>query len=252
MKLKLFRPVCVFDLETTGLDTSKDRIIELAIIKLFPNGERVEKHTYLNPAMPISAEASAVHGITDEMVKDKPTFRQISKSLLSFISDCDFVGYNCIQFDVPMLIEEFYRAGLEPPFSKSKVIDAYKIFCQKEQRSLVAALKFYCGEDLNNAHSAHADTEATLRVLLGQLDRYDDLCNEVDGLSDYCQEEGFVDYQRKIVKKGGEYLFNFGKNKGKRIVDEPGYVEWMLKGDFAEDTKAHLRRILERALQLKK
>lgn len=244
MKLKLSRPLCVFDLETTGVNTSKDRIVELAIIKLLPNGERIEKHTYLDPGVPIPPEASAVHGITDETVKGKPTFRQISKSLLAFISDCDFLGYNCIRFDVPLLIEEFYRAGLQHPFAEAKCIDAFRIFCQKEGRSLSAALKFYCNQELEGAHTAHADTDATLRVLLGQLERYNDLCDEVDGLSDYCREEGFVDYNERLVLKDGEYCYNFGKHKGKRILDETGYAEWMLKQDFPEDTKYHLRRIL--------
>lgn len=244
MKLKLSRPVCVFDLETTGVNTSKDRIIELAIIKLFPDGERIEKHTYLNPGMSIPAEATAVHGITDEMVKGKPCFRQISKSLLEFISGCDFIGYNCIRFDVPLLAEEFFRAGLNHPFAEAKVIDAFRIFCKKEERTLSAALKFYCQEELPDAHSAYADTEATLRVLLSQLECYEDLCDEVEGLSDYCQEEGFVDFGQKILYKDGEYLYNFGKNKGSRILDDVGYAEWMLKGDFPENTKVHLRRIL--------
>lgn len=251
MKLKLYRPVCVFDLETTGINPAKDRIVELAIIKLFPDGKKIEKHSLLNPGIPIPPEASEVHGITDEMVKGKPSFRQISKSLLEFISDCDFLGYNCIRFDVPMLVEEFYRTGLQPPFKKAKIIDAFRIFCQKEGRSLAAALKFYCGEELEDAHSAHADTKATLKVLLGQLERYDDLCDEVEGLSDICQEEGLVDYNRKFLLRDGEYLYNFGKNKGKRVLDDPGYAEWMLKADFPEDTKAHLRRIMEGALHLK-
>ena len=207
-------------------------------------GGRIEKHTYLNPEMPIPAEASAVHGITDEMVKGKPTFRQVSKSLLQFLSGCDFLGYNCLRFDVPLLVEEFYRAGLSNPFAEAKVMDAFRIFCRKEERTLSAALKFFCGEELKEAHSAHADTEATLQVLLGQLEHYDDLSNEVDGLADYCQEEGLVDYNRKIVLKEGEYLYHFGKHKGKRVLDDIGYAEWMLKGDFPEGTKAHLRRIL--------
>lgn len=251
MKLKLLRPVCVFDLETTGVHTVKDRIVELAIVKLFPNGEKVEKHTLLNPGIPIPPEAAAVHGITDEMVKGKPTFRQISKSLLQFISDCDFLGYNCIRFDVPMLVEEFYRVGLQHPFAEAKIIDAFRIFCLKEERTLSAAYRFYCHEELKDAHSAHADTHATLQVLLGQLERYEDLCTEVDGLSVICQEEGLVDYNRKIIQKEGEYLYNFGKNKGKRVLDDPGYAEWMLKADFPADTKVHLRRIIEGAPQLK-
>lgn len=247
MKLKLSRPVCVFDLETTGVNTSKDRIVELAIIKLFPDGERIEKHSYLNPEMPIPAEASAVHGITDEVVKDQPTFRQISKALLEFISDCDFLGYNCLRFDVPLLVEEFYRAKLPHPFAGAKVIDAFRIFCRKEERTLSAALKFYCGEELEDAHSAHADTDATLRVLLGQLERYSDLGDEVDGLADFCGEEGLVDYSRKILLKDGVYLYNFGKHKGKPVTEEIGYAKWMLKGDFPEDTKAHLQRIIAEA-----
>lgn len=244
MKLKLSRPVCVFDLETTGVNTSKDRIVELAIIKLFPDGERVEKQTYLNPEMPIPAEASAVHGITDEMVKDQPTFRQISKALLEFVSGCDFLGYNCLRFDVPLLVEEFYRAKLQHPFAEARVIDAFRIFCRKEERTLSAALKFYCGEELGGAHSANADTEATLRVLLGQLEHYSDLGDEVDGLSDYCGEEGLVDYSRKILLKDGAYVYNFGKHKGKPVTEEIGYAKWMLNGDFPEDTKAHLQRII--------
>lgn len=244
MKLKLSRPICVFDLETTGTNTARDRIVEIALMKLHPDGSCEEKHRYINPQMPIPAEASRVHGITDEKVKDAPTFRQISKGLLAFISGCDFMGYNCLRFDVPMLIEEFYRAGLPHPFAEAKVVDAFRIFCKREERSLVAALKFYCGEELENAHTALADTQATLKVLLGQLSRYPDLCNDVEGLSDYCQEGDMADYNRKIIQKDGDYLYNFGKHKGKRVLDELGYAQWMLNGDFPEDTKATLRKIV--------
>jgi DNA polymerase-3 subunit epsilon len=244
MKLKLTRPLCVFDLETTGTNTAKDRIVEIALIKIHPDGSCVDKHKYINPQIPIPPGASAVHGITDEKVKDAPTFRQISKGLLNFISGCDFLGYNCLNFDVPMLVEEFHRVRVPHPFADANVVDAYKIFRKRETRTLSAALMFFCNEELKDAHTAHADTQATLKVLLGQLDRYPDLCHDVEGLSSYCQDDDVVDYNRRIIKREGEYLYNFGKHKGKRLLDEPSYAEWMLKQDFPEDTKATIRKIM--------
>lgn len=250
MKLKLNRPLCVFDLETTGTNTAKDRIVEIALVKIHPDGRQEEKHRYINPQMPIPEEASRVHGITDEKVKDAPSFRQISKGLLAFISGCDFGGYNCLRFDVPLLIEEFFRAGLPHPFAQARIIDAYRIFCKREARSLSAALKFYCGESLENAHTALADTQATFKVLLGQLEHYSDLCQDVEGLSDYCQEGEMGDFRGKIIEKNGEYFYNFGKHKGKRVLEEPGYAEWMLKGNFSENTKAMVRKGMVRERKL--
>jgi DNA polymerase-3 subunit epsilon len=248
MKLNLKNPIVVFDLETTGLDIAKDRIVEICIIKIATNGDEDVKIRRLNPTIHISPEASKIHGIYDEDVKDCPTFRDIAKSLAAYIDGCDFVGYNSIKFDIPLLAEEFLRAGVDIDFRKHKMIDVQNIFHKMEQRTLVAAYKFYCNKNLENAHSAEADTRATIEVLESQLDHYNDLQNDVAFLSDFSLTSRNVDYAGRFVYNDkDEVLVNFGKHKGRLLSDvlmhEPSYYDWMMSSDFALDTKHVLTKL---------
>ena len=248
MTLRLERPLIFFDLETTGTNVTQDRIVELSYFKVFPDGNREEKTRRLNPEMPIPAAATAVHHITDEDVADAPTFRQIAKSLHSIFENCDIAGFNSNKFDVPMLIEEFDRAGLSFDTSSRRFIDVQTIFHKMEQRTLVAAYKFYCGKDLENAHSALSDTQATLEVLMSQLDRYQNLENNVEFLADFSNQNGALDLAARIVKnENGEPIFNFGKHKGKTVKEvlrrEPSFYDWMMQGDFSKNTKDVLRSL---------
>ena len=249
MKLKLERPIIFFDLETTGLTIGKDHIVELCYIRLEPNGcERAETLRF-NPGMPIPKEASAVHGITNEDVKDCPTFAQKAEELAKVFEDCDLAGYNSNRFDVPMLAEEFALCGIDIRIHEKKLVDVQNIFHKMEQRTLVAAYKFYCGKDLENAHSALADTRATLEVLEAQLDRYPDtLKNDVSFLADFTQMFRGVDLACRFVydEKGVE-IVNFGKHKGEAVKDvlkkDPNYKAWILQGDFTMNTKQTLERL---------
>lgn len=242
MKLKLKRPIVFFDLETTGVDTAHDRIVEISMIKVMPDGEEITKTRKLNPEMHIPAEATAIHGITDDDVKDCPTFAQVARSLEQFIRGCDFGGFNSNRFDLPVLVEEFMRAGVDVDFKKRRFIDVQNIFHRKEQRTLVAAYRFYCGKELEEAHSAAADTAATYEVLQAQLDRYPDLENDVDALAEYSARGETVDYAGRIVyNERGEEVFGFGKHKGRPVCEvfetEPSYYSWMMNGDFPLYTK---------------
>lgn len=248
MNINLERPLIFFDLETTGTNVTHDRIVELSYIKLMPDGTREEKSRRLNPEMPIPAAATAVHKITDADVADAPTFKQIAKSLNTIFENCDIAGFNSNKFDVPLLIEEFDRAGITFETAGRHFIDVQTIFHKMEQRTLVAAYKFYCGKDLENAHSALSDTQATLEVLLSQLDRYDSLKNDVAFLSDFSNQNGALDLAARIVKnEKGEPIFNFGKHKGKTVKEvlmrEPSFYDWVMKGDFAKNTKDVLRAL---------
>ena len=257
MKLNLKRPIVFFDLETTGVDTSKDRIVEISMIKIMPNGDEDVKTRRINPEMPIPPEATAVHGITDEDVKDAPTFRQLAKSLAQFIQGCDFGGFNSNRFDLPVLVEEFLRAGVDVDLKRRKFIDVQNIFHKKEQRTLVAAYKFYCDKDLTDAHSAAADTRATYEVLCSQLDRYDDLENDIDFLADYSERDKTADYAGRILYNDkGEEVFGFGKYRGQKVEEvfrhEPSYYAWMMEGDFPLYTKKVITEIRMRASATKK
>lgn len=248
MELKLERPLVFFDLETTGLEITRDAIVEISMIKVLPDGTEIEKTRRLNPGRPIPAEATAVHHITDEDVAECPSFRQIAQSLFEFIDGCDIAGFNSNRFDVPMLYEEFYRAGLAWDTSKVKFIDVQTIFHKKEQRTLIAAYKFYCDKNLEEAHSANADTKATLEVLKGQLDRYDDLENSVESLSDYSSQNKNVDLMGRLIYDDlGRVVINFGKHKGRLAEDilrqEPGFFSWVLTSDFPACTKQEFRKI---------
>lgn len=248
MNLKLKRPIIFFDLETTGVDTSLDRIVEISMVKIGVDGSKQVKTRRINPEMHIPAEATAVHGITDEDVKDEPTFKQIAKSLAQFIEGCDFGGFNSNRFDLPVLVEEFMRAGVEVDFKRRKFIDVQNIFHKKEQRTLVAAYKFYCDKDLENAHSAEADTLATYEVLEAQIERYGDIGDTVEALAEFSTHFDSADFAGRIAydDKGAE-VFTFGKYKGRRVEDilrdEPSYYTWMMNGDFPLYTKKVLTEI---------
>ena len=248
MKLNLKRPIIFFDLETTGTDTSNDRIVEISMVKVAPDGEKTIKTRRINPEMPIPAEATAVHHITDEDVKDCPTFKQIAKSLKAFMEGCDFGGFNSNRFDLPVLVEEFLRAGVDVDFRKRRYIDVQNIFHKKEERTLIAAYRFYCNKDLEAAHSAEADTLATYEVLLGQLERYEDLQNDVDFLSEYSTRNRTADFAGRIGYDDKEQeIFTFGKYKCRVVAEifekDPSYYDWMMNGDFPQYTKKIITEI---------
>ena len=256
MKLNLKRPIVFLDLETTGVDPAKDRIVEISLVKVMPDGTQEVMTRRLNPEMHIPEAASAVHGIHDEDVADCPTFREISKSLWSYISGCDFAGYNSNKFDIPVLVEEFLRAGVYVDIDKCRFFYVHNIFHRIEQRTLVAAYKFYCGKDLTQAHSAEADTLATYEVLKAQLDRYDELQNDVEFLSEFSTRSQNVDFAGRIIydDKGVE-VFNFGKHKGRSVAEvfrtEPSYYAWMMNGDFPLHTKKVITAIRLREMNNK-
>lgn len=248
MKLKLENPLVFFDLETTGVNVGKDRIVEISLVKVYPNGDEDVKTRRLNPEMHIPESSTAVHGITDEDVKDCPTFKQIAASLRDLLAGCDLAGYNSNKFDIPLLAEEFARAGVDIDLHSRKMIDVQTIFYKKEPRTLTAAYRFYCDKELVGAHGATADTMATYEVLKAQLDRYDDLENDVKYLADFTSFTRNVDFAGAMVyNENDEEVFNFGKHKGKKVRDvlkaEPGYYGWMMQNDFTQDTKAMLKRI---------
>lgn len=248
MKLNLKRPIIFFDLETTGVDTSRDRIVEISMAKIMPDGEQIVKTRKINPGMHIPEESTAIHGIKDEDVKDCPSFAQVARSLEEFVRGCDFGGFNSNRFDLPMLVEEFMRAGIEVDFKRRKFIDVQNIFHKKEQRTLVAAYKFYCGKNLEDAHSAEADTLATYEVLLAQLDRYEDLENDIDKLSEFSTRDATVDYAGRVIYNDkGEEVFGFGKHRGRSVTEvfaaEPSYYAWMMNGDFPLYTKKVITEI---------
>ncbi len=260
MKLNLKIPLCFFDLETTGINVSQDRILEIAVIKVMPNGELIKKSNVINPTIPILPESTAIHGISNEDVKDKPTFKEVAKEYAKFFEGADLAGFNILKFDVPVLVEEFLRADVEFDYSRKKLIDAQKIFHMMEKRNLSAAFKFYCDKDMTDAHSAEADTQATMEVLFAQIERYEN--QEVtDGLGKKVGEvqnnmdvlhkltaSNLVDLAGRIIRnEKDEAVFNFGKHKGKAVLqvlkDEPSFYDWMLKGDFPLDTKRRLTEI---------
>lgn len=248
MKLSLKKPIIFFDLETTGVSVTNDRIVQLSYIKVMPNGEEKEGNIYINPGMHIPEASTAVHHITDEMVADKPTFKQMAAQLEQIFKGSDLAGYNSNRFDVPMLIEEFLRAGISFDVSKCRFIDVQNIFYKKEPRTLVAAYRFYCGKDLEAAHSADADTRATYEVMQAQLDRYDDLQNDVEWLQEFTRMNRNADPMGAMVYDDKDRVcFNFGKHKGRPVLEvldkEPSYYAWMMNGDFALSTKQVLTQI---------
>lgn len=253
MKLNLKNPLVFFDLETTGTNINTDRIVEICYLKVYPNGNEEAKTMRINPGMHIPEEASAVHGIYDEDVKDCPTFKEVARNIARDIEGCDLAGFNSNRFDIPVLAEEFLRAGVDVDLGRHKFIDVQVIFHKMEQRTLSAAYKFYCGKNLEDAHTAEADTRATYEVLMAQLDRYPDLKNDVAFLSEYSSFNRNVDFAgRMVYNDAGVEVFNFGKYKGTSVAEvlkkDPGYYSWILNSDFTLNTKAMLTKIRLREL----
>ena len=243
MNIKLEKPLAFLDLETTGVNVSKDKIVEIAIIKISPDNSRAEYVKRINPGIPIPLETSEIHGIYDFDVINAPTFSAVAKEIEQFIKGCDLGGFNSNKFDIPLLVEEFYRCEIDIDIQSRKLIDVQNIFHKMEQRTLVAAYQFYCNKELNNAHSALADTAATLDVFLAQLDKYENLEKDMDFLHEFSiQGLKTMDFAKRIaIDKDNNYLINFGKHKGKKVVDvfkkEPSYYSWILSGDFTTNTK---------------
>jgi DNA polymerase-3 subunit epsilon len=252
MPLQLTRPLAVIDLETTGINLAVDRIVELAIVKVHPDGSRLVKRKLVNPQMPIPKTSSDVHGITDDMVKDAPSFKQIANEIRQFLDHCDLAGYNSNRFDIPMLVEEFLRSGLDFDVASRHLLDVQKIYHMMEPRTLSAAYKFYCGKDLDNAHSAEADAIATFEILESQLQKYAQAGTTVESVIKFTGQEQIVDFARRFIMENGIEIFNFGKHKGKPVTEvlkaEPQYYDWMMKGDFPMHTKQKLTEILNRTL----
>ena len=268
MQLNLRNPLCIFDLETTGTNITHDRIIEIAVIKVMPNGEILRKAEVINPTIPIPSESTMFHGLKDEDVKDKPTFKDVAKDYAKFFEGADLAGFNVLKFDIPMLVEEFLRTGVEFDYSRKKIIDAQRIFHLMEKRTLSAAYKFYLNKELQESHTAEADTQATLDVLLAQIEKYDgqlvtdglgntigEIKNNMESLAQLTGS-GLVDLAGRMIRNDkGEELFNFGKHKNKKVLDvlkqEPSYYDWMMNGDFPLDTKRKLTEIKLRAFNKK-
>jgi DNA polymerase-3 subunit epsilon len=261
MKLNLKKPIAFFDLETTGIKVATDRIVEISIVKIHPDGKKEIKTRRINPERPIPPETSAIHGIYDEDVKDEPTFAKLAKSLDAFLKNCDLAGYNSNRFDIPLLAEEFLRAGIDFDVENRSLVDVQNVFHKMEQRTLVAAYKFYCGKDLTNAHSAEADTLATFEVMEAMLDKYDGVdftdkkgvvsqpvVNDIKALAAFSQVNKNVDLIGHIVYNDeGKEVINFGKHKGKIVEEifkkEPSYYNWMMRGDFPQYTKKVITKI---------
>jgi DNA polymerase-3 subunit epsilon len=256
MELKLTRPICFFDLETTGIEVAKDRIVEISIFKVFPNGNKESKTWLVNPTIPIPAATTAVHGITNEKVANEPTFKELASQIHNMIKDSDLAGFNSDRFDIPLLAEELLRAEVDFDMKNRVSVDVQTIFHKKEERTLSAALKFYCGKSLENAHSAEADTMATYEILKAQLDRYEDLDNDMKSLSEFTTRKKSVDFAGFIaINADGKEIFTFGKNKGQLVEDvlekEPGYYGWIQGADFPLYTKKVLTAIKLRKLNTK-
>jgi DNA polymerase-3 subunit epsilon len=250
--LKLTKPLAFIDLEATGTNLGTDRIVEIAIIKILPDGARSVKRKLINPEIPIPQSVIDVHGITNDMVKDAPTFKQVAHEFKQVLDGCDIAGYNSNRFDIPMLVEEFLRAQVDFDMKGRKLVDVQKIFHQMEQRTLSAAYKFYCSKHLEGAHSAEVDASATHEILVAQLEKYPALGSTVESILKATGEDVIVDFARRFTIENGVEVFNFGKFKGKPIADvlrtEPQYYDWMMKGDFPMHTKQKLTEILNRTL----
>ena len=246
-KLNLQKPLVFFDCETTGLDVGADRIVSVAVIKIFPDGTTVKKNSLVNPVIPIKQDATEIHGITNEMVVDSPKFSQLAKSLYEFMNDCYLGGYNNNFFDNAILQEEFLRCSIDFPSYDTVSVDACSIFKTYEKRDLSSAVKFYCGREMENAHDASADIQATVDVFLSQLERYEELKGKsIEDIAKVGKNENWVDFQGRILKDtDGDYVWNFGKPKGKKIKTEIGFGDWVLKNDFPMSFKNLVNKILE-------
>jgi DNA polymerase-3 subunit epsilon len=252
MPLSLERPICFIDLETTGINVSTDRIVEIAIVKIGMDGTKQVKRRLVNPEMPIPKASSDIHGITDEMVKEAPSFKIMANEIKQFIEGSDIGGYNSNRFDVPMLNEEFLRAGISADMERRKLLDVQKVFHMMEQRTLSAAYQFYCHKTLEDAHTAEADATATWEILEAQIERYPQIGNTVTSIVKFTGEDEIIDFARRLVYDNGVVVFNFGKHKGKSVIqvlkDEPQYYDWMMKGDFPLHTKQKLTEILNQSI----
>ena len=250
--LQLTKPLAFIDLETTGINLATDRIIEIAIVKVLTDGKRSVKRKLINPQMPIPKQSTDLHGITDEMVKDAPAFKEVAQELKQMLDGCDIGGYNSNRFDIPMLVEEFLRAEVDFDMKGRRLLDVQNIFHRMEQRTLSAAYKFYCNKVLDGAHSAEIDATATHEILIAQLERYPDLGNSIDSVLKLIGEEPIVDFARRFIMENGVEIFNFGKYKGRAVAEvlrtEPQYYDWMMKGDFPQYTKQKLTEIRTRSL----
>ena len=256
MELKLHKPICFFDLETTGTDISRDRIVEISVLKVYPNGNKESRTWLVNPERPIPPATTAFHGITDDKVANEPTFKELANTIHNMIKDSDLGGYNSDRFDIPLLAEEMLRAGVDFDMKNRVSVDVQTIFHKKEERTLSAAYKFYCGKTLDNAHTAEADTNATYEILKSQLERYDDLQNDMKLLSEYTTRKKVVDFAGFIViDADGDEMFTFGKHKGAKVEkvleQEPGYFGWIQNADFPLYTKKVLTAIKLRKLNNK-
>ena len=252
MALQLERPIVFIDLETTGINIATDRVIEIAIVKIMPDKTKLVKHKLINPQMPIPKASTDIHGITDDKVKDAPSFKEVANEIKQFIDNADLSGYNSNRFDIPLLMEEFLRAGIVLDMSSRRLLDVQTIFHMMEKRTLEAAYKFYCAKELIDAHSAEADASATWEILEAQLERYANLGNTVDTVLQFTGEEKYVDFARRFVLDNDVEVFNFGKHKGRSVVEvlkaEPQYYDWMMRGDFPLHTKQKLTEIFNRTL----
>ena len=250
--LQLKKPLAFIDLETTGVNPGTDRIVEIAIVKILTDGTKSVKRKLINPEIPIPKGASDIHGITDEMVKDAPSFKQVAHELKQVLDGCDFAGYNSNRFDIPLLMEEFLRAQVDFDMKNRKLLDVQNIFHKMEPRTLSAAYKFYCSKVLEGAHGAEADASATYEVLEAQIVKYPELGNNIDAILKVIGEDQIVDFARRFVMENGIEVFNFGKFKGRSVADvlksEPQYYDWMMKGDFPQHTKQKLTEIYTRTL----
>src|SRR5687768_12149620 len=260
MKLNLRNPLCIFDLETTGTNITQDRIIEIAVVKMMPNGDILRKASVINPTIPILPESTAIHGLKNEDVKDKPTFKEVAKEYQRFFEGADLAGFSVIKFDIPMLVEEFLRAGVDFDYGRKKIIDAQKIFHLMEKRTLSAAYRFYMSKELQESHTAEADAEASMDVLIAQVEKYNgqdvtdisgkkvgEIRNDMEVLSKLIAAD-MVDLAGRMIKNDkDEEIFNFGKHKNKKVTavfkEEPAYYDWMMNGDFPQDTKRKLTEI---------
>jgi len=250
--LSLKKPLAFIDLEATGINLGSDKIVEIAIVRILPDNTRLVKRKLINPEIPIPQVVTDIHGLTNEMLKDAPVFKQVANEIKQFLDNCDLGGYNSNRFDIPLLMEEFLRAGIDFDMKGRRLLDVQRIYHMMEQRTLTAAYKFYCEKNLEGAHGAEADVVATFEVLEAQLKKYEHLGNTIDSILKFTGEEMIIDFARRFIMENGVELFNFGKYKGRVVSEvlksEPQYYDWMMKGDFTLHTKQKLTEIFNRAM----
>ncbi|MEO5996820.1 MAG: 3'-5' exonuclease [Chitinophagaceae bacterium] len=250
--LALKKPLAFIDLEATGINLGTDRICEIAIVRILPDNTRQVKRKLINPEIPIPPNVTEIHGLTNELLKDAPVFKQVANEIKQFLDNCDLGGYNSNRFDIPLLMEEFLRTGIEFDMKGRRLLDVQKIYHMMEQRTLTAAYKFYCEKNLEGAHGAEADAVATCEVLEAQLLKYEQLGNTIDSILKFTGEDMIIDFARRFIMENEIEIFNFGKYKGRAVADvlktEPQYYDWMMKGDFTLHTKQKLTEIFNRTM----